>query len=656
MGEFPSHLNPALLLERAKATIVNDKVTSYFGFTVDYLLGPVPEDDYGDPILKKMPQYHRELHAYKQGGMGGHSKLYHMVNCIKLDLPDFEFVSRAIKIGNAANGKPIVERYINTETIRVLEACCNHLDLGIAGAASSGKTYPVAAFIIQDWKSAPNLTLSFVCTTSMAASEDRIWGAIVKQYQTSVHKVGTYIPHKSMIVWGKFSEEAQDREHSAAIKALAIPRGKEGQNAIDTTRGRKQVYGRLVFDELPEMELYVTKAAVNLESMVELLVIGIGNPMNHLDAHGSMCKPDHPKGFDSIDKETPEWKTRTGWCIFLNGEWSANFQAPENCDIPFPRLTNRRTLSKMLNRCHGNRESLEYYRNAIGFWPGSNIATTILTLELIEEKKCHEKVKWKSLKRTRICGFDTSFSSGGDLCVAQFGEVGEDITGRMVVQWLREKVYMVPANGVFEDLLAKQVVEDCIAFGVKPSCFGMDISSDGGKVMRSIIRYWLDKDRSAADVVPLSSMERPSERLVSNVDTRKCCDAFDRRVTEYWMMVREAVMCQNVRGLTIVNDNELPPMIAQLCTRTYSIKGRKFSIETKDDMKDRTLGVSPDHADAFCYMVEMARRHGLIMKSPEDDDREEERIERWEEERKTPSRDYNYDSDDWGERDQLYAA
>lgn len=630
-------LNPATALAAAMATIVNDRVESYFGWTVESLKAPVPNNDYGIQWPDGTSQYFKEAHAYSVGGLDGHEKWWHMINMIKLDLPFFSFTN---------------DGYINTEALRVIRSCVLYNDLGVAGAASSGKTFPIAAYILQDWKSAPNKTLTFVCTTTKEASEDRIWGAVVKLYQNSRNKVGTYVPHRYVIVYGKFSESAQDREMNAAIKALAIPKGKEGEAAIDTIRGRKQFRIRLVYDELPEMGLYVLRAAVNLEANDELQVIGIGNPMDHLDAHGQMLQPAHSLGWDSINKETPEWETRTGWAIFLNGEWSPNFQAPEGAKPPFPFLTHRVKLARMLKRCHGNKESLDYYRNAVGFWPDSTVSVTVLSLDVIKERKCEEKPKWRQTKRKRLCGLDTSFTLGGDLIVAQFGEVGEDMQGRMICGHLKEVVYMIPATGIFEEQLAKMVVHDCIEMGVEPDGFGMDISADGGKIMRAIIKYWLEFDRRAAEVVPLSSMEKPSERIVSNVDTRKCNDAFDRRVTEYWMMVREAVLCESVKGLTILENNTVRPMLMQLCTRTYSIKGKKFCLESKDDMKERTLGVSPDHADAFCYLIEMARRHGLILSSPQDDRRREEDEENREE---LPQNiDYNYQGNDWGE-DEWYS-
>jgi hypothetical protein len=157
------------------------------------------------------------------------------------------------------------------------------------------------------------------------------------------------------------------------------------------------------------------------------------------------------------------------------------------------------------------------------------------------------------------------------------------------------------------------------------------------------------------DVVALSSIEKPSERMVSSVDTRKANEAFDRRVTEYWMMVREAILCENIKGLNLLKEGSVSPLVNQLCTRTYSIKGKKFSLETKDDYKERTLQGSPDHADALCYTVEMARRHGLVLKSPEDEKREEDgQAVSWAS--LSQPRELEYRSDDWGEDEETARA
>ncbi len=621
-------------------SFVNEKITEAYGWTAETLSEPVPIDDYGIkwPRLKggaDYPQWHKEAAGFVKGGLDGHTKLFHLVNMIKLDLPEFVFTSRG---------------YINSECLRVLDSLCKYKDLGVAGAASSGKTYPIAAYRLQQWKASPHNTLTFLCTTSLGASEQRIWGAIVSMYQSSVYKIGTYIPHKHAIVFGRFSESADQRDFKSAIIALPIEKGSEGKKAVETTRGRKQDNVSVTFDELPEMEHYVTDCLINLESNENLEATYIGNSNNETDPHGNALRPDHPLGYKSINKNTQEWKTRTGHAIYLNGLWSANFQAPPDEVPPFKGITDRKKIARMLVRCHNNVNSIEFYRNAYGFWPTSSVSNTVLTKDMIVLHKADQKIRWKFPMRRILAGFDSGFSVGGDSCVVNFGELGTDEYSRKVLQWMREITYYPERDEVFEDSIARQLVNDLIILGVEPNEFGMDISSDGGKMMRSIIREWSSRNAKAHDIVPISSMGKPSDRIFSSVDPRPCSEVFDRRVTEYWMMVREGVACEVIKGIPLVDErtNHAHAIVEQLCTRQYEIRGKKFGIETKEDMKKRTQGTSPDNADSFCYLVEMSRRHGLLFITKP----EEIKLERTRQTRKySTQRQSSYDVDDWGERE-----
>lgn len=118
-------------------TFVNEKITEYLGWTAESLAAPVKEDTYGYSFLAKTHQWYVEAYAYRQCKRGDPKRLFHMVNMIKLDLPDFVFTSRG---------------YINSECLRLLNELCSCNDVGIAGAASSGKTYPVAAYRLENWK------------------------------------------------------------------------------------------------------------------------------------------------------------------------------------------------------------------------------------------------------------------------------------------------------------------------------------------------------------------------------------------------------------------------------------------------------------------------------------------------------------------------
>lgn len=577
----------------------------YYDYKADDFLILPQDNDYGFDWPDGTFQLTKELYGFLVGGIGGLRKFDHLIRAIRLQWPDkIEFVSKGI---------------LNTNLMRVLWACCYEKDLGIAGAASAGKTFPVAAYILIDWMAAPSRTLTFVCTTSLQASDDRIWGTIVSLYKEAIVKYGTLIDYKKAIVFGGIEEtSASEREYKCAIKALAIEAGLEGQKAIDTTRGRKNGRVRLWFDELPEMGTYVTKARVNLSANPDFQCGGIGNPNRPTDAHGELLKPDHPDGFQSINENTPEWKTRTGKAIFLSGRWSPNFLVNEKEPIPFIYMTNHEMLERMRVLCYGNVESVEYRRNAIGFWPTGKNEQTILSTMLIRAYGADKIPTLGNVKRTAVSGLDLGFSVGGDECVGQFADIAEDFNGRKVLIPTHTRVYMPLDGEVFEKSIAKQYVDDCIRFNVKPSGVGLDISADGGKVAQEIIKYWLDdpglkaagtNSPDAYNIVAISSMGKASERIVSDIDRVPCSVRYDRRVTEYWFNVRTGVLSGVIKGMDLES-----AYVSQFCLRLYWKQRDKLYIETKDDMKLRlggSEGHSPDHADGFAYMVEMALRNGL---------------------------------------------
>lgn len=630
-----------------------------YGYTIAHFLVPPNEtEDYGLEWPEGTLQLTKEYHGYFVGGIGGRRKFDHLINAIRLKWPDGldgrEPTEHPIEFCN--NG------VINTAALRVLWACCYQHDLGVAGAASSGKTRPIAAWVIVDWECAPNQTLTFVCTTTLAASEDRIYGAITQLHNHAKIKFGTLLDYKKCIVFGKVdSDSASDREYNNAIKVLAIEEGQEGRKAIATTRGRKNKRVRLIIDELPEMGSFVIQARVNLKSNPDFIFIGIGNPARHEDPHGELCKPDHPDGFRSITADIPEWKTRTGWCIFLNGMWSPNFLVNEKEPVPYPYLTNRFSLEGMKVLCYGNTDSIEYMRNAIGFWPSSASEQTILSRATIEAYGADKEPEWLGGKKKVLVGLDLGFTVGGDRCAATFGHLAQEKSGRKILVPFLSKTYQATEGEVFEDSIARQFVDDCITYGVEPDGVGLDISNDGGKIAKAIIKYWATGEplvaagktrQDAYNIEAISSGGKPTERMVSDIDPIPCSKRYDRRVTEYWFSVRTGILSTVIKGM-----NMLAGYVSDLCARRYEKrKGDKIYLETKDEMKERLQGQSPDDGDSFSYLVEMARRHGLefITLTAYRKRVEEQFKRRMISEKHIPvpaGAIGSYSSNDWGERD-----
>ena len=160
----------------------------YNGFSLEQ-----PKDtNYGIPNLIHVPQMFRELTAYRltRGEFGRRERIK---NGIKLEqsglLNPAQHMINAFQLiyGNDvllhSQGIP------NNYAIDIIDLFCNENDWGIAGCASSGKTFSVAACIVIDWLCAPDCTSTYVASTSLDASEDRLWGKVCTLYRTAMRNI-----------------------------------------------------------------------------------------------------------------------------------------------------------------------------------------------------------------------------------------------------------------------------------------------------------------------------------------------------------------------------------------------------------------------------------------------------------------------------------
>ena len=566
---------------------------------------------YGMKFPENMDELGIELFCYaiSRGEYGREYCVKHNINLndFKLLSPSEHFLN-AVKLQWPTEVSIYNRGYTNTQLIRTLDELCSNTDICLAGAASMGKSFPVALWVYLDWCSAPHCTSSWVATTTLGASEDRIWGIISKLWKCARVQFGKLIDYRHMIVWGGASND-EDKDYRNAIKSLAFQSGNEGQKAIDTTRGRKNDRVRLALDELPEMELGAITARVNLSANNDVTFIGIGNPSAGDNPHTRWAMPKGHSNFDSVNPDLMKWETETGVCLFYNGMKSPNFDAPPNEPSPFPFLMDRKKQEIMLKQCYGDENAIDYVRNAIGWWPKTGFAQTILTADLIRNADTNEEPLWDSEGFTKVAGFDTAFTVGGDRCVLTIAKLGFVRGTRNRVMWLEsQKVIQLSANAAaeFEIQLSTEVVALCRAAGVQPSKFGMDVSGDGGRVGQAIIREWLRFDSSGAAIALISSMGKPTDRIAAEVDKRPCKDVYDRLVSEYYYSCYHAFKSRVLFGVDPASD-----LARELCLRRYTIKSKKISIETKDELKGRT-GYSPDLSDSLIYALEMARRNGLV--------------------------------------------
>ena len=114
---------------------------------------------YGMKFPENMDELGIELFCYSIS-RGEFGKEY----CVKhnIQLSDFKLLSpsehflNAVKLQWPTEVSIYNRGYTNTQLIRTLDELCSNTDICLAGAASMGKSFPVALWVYLDWCSAPH--------------------------------------------------------------------------------------------------------------------------------------------------------------------------------------------------------------------------------------------------------------------------------------------------------------------------------------------------------------------------------------------------------------------------------------------------------------------------------------------------------------------
>lgn len=565
--------------------------------------------DYGKQWPEGTPQLIKELQGFAANGKidGFLSRYEHALNIIRLQWPDDVVLEREV-------GEKLYE---NTYFKRVLRGCCEHKTLGLTGSASTGKTFTCAVYALIAFWANPGATSIIISTTSGTASDRRIWGDIKDLYAKAEFKIGSPVDYLKCIVFDPGKELAgkkdmPSRDVRNGIMVVPIGRGAEGAGALRTLIGTKNDNVVWIIDELPEMDEGIFEPRYNLASNNYFQLIGIGNAKSRNDPHGIFCEP--RDGWGTEDLDGGEWITKTGYCIFLDGEKSPNMHPEllgitEKSKLPFPKIINHISLAEMAYSAgsgdpNQGRQTLQYLRMGRGIWPDESIENTVLSRNIITHYHANESVTWNYKQIIHLCGCDPSFSSDGDNFALMFGTLGQTMEGDIKLL-LDQDVFTIPGSKSkgedFHTQMATKVINACERRGVLPQYFSIDASHDGGLMGQAIMRLW-----KSNDIKLLSSLGRPQDRLVYDGDYRKQTEVYDRAVTAYWYNVRRGVMSGHIKGF-----NPESRYAFDMFRRRYvSLKNNKVSVETKTEMKKR-LKRSPDYGDALSYLVEIALQNGL---------------------------------------------
>jgi hypothetical protein len=315
-----------------------------------------------------------------------------------------------------------------------------------------------------------------------------------------------------------------------------------------------------------------------------------------LDNHGRCCTP--LKGWSSITVEdeqwltsgVPEWAIAPGLCCHFDGEKSPNVRAGRTT---FPYIY---TYENHLADQRFGRDSSMYWSQTRGFWPPDGLSMTVFSETMID--RFDGRGTFTFVSRRIPCAFlDTAF--GGDLCVLQFGSMGDLHDGRMALQ-LEEKLIIqisVLEKHEVDYQVARTFIAECRKRGLKPEHCGLDATGIGRGVAAIVMQEWSDR------IQYIEWGGKASDKPASDEDPRPGTEVYFNRVAELWFSCRELLRSGLLKGL-------YQEAIIEFTIREFRYKSRKIELETKEELRER-LHRSPDHADAIAGLVEIARIHGV---------------------------------------------
>jgi len=474
--------------------------------------------------------------------------------------------------------------------------------LGVAGAASTGKTEFGVVWGMLNYLMAPKNTKVLVGSTTKAAAKGKVWGSVTNAWYQIQRKLGeANMPGKLLGAQDKIVyQQGKERNTKAGIELVAGAASEEAESA-EKVQGYKQDRVFFIADEFATMShgLWHT-IKTNLFKNPLLDFIGMFNPDSFYDVAGLFSKPKHILGWDSVNVETEFYESEEGFIRHLDGEKSPNKDFITGQE-KWKGLLTYDKLEKS-ERDAGGKNTKGYYQMVRGWWSPTGTLDTIFTeSEIVKYLGDHEVADWDS-PPTPVCGFDPSFTHGGDLSVAVFGLCGwvtDKLTRkRMRVFQMTEIVVLVDdlhSNEPKVEQIVRMLIKHCREKKVDPKHLAMDETGGGIALGALIARDWSN------DFLRVQFGGRATDTPISKDNPKPASEEYANRVTELWYSGKPLLRSGQLKGLK-------PDVIIEMSARTYHKRGGKIAVEAKEDMKSRTNGKSPDRSDGLFLAVDVCRQ------------------------------------------------
>ncbi len=497
---------------------------------------------------------------------------------------------------------------------RMLRESLAHRFLAVSGHASSGKSQFGAIWAVANFLISPEDTRILVTSTSLQESRLRIWGVIERLWSEAEKYFARVsaslnsppsMPGKLVSSSGKITGFLNGRQND--LVGIALIAGGKGSDADASTKIGFKSQGKLILvaDELPLLTHKLYEATSNLLSVDGFQMIATGNFTSAFDPFGMFTEPKN--GWSSVTEADMSWETKVGgYCIRFDGEQSPNVLAKREI---YPGLLTEKGLQEIKDR-NGER-SPAFYRMVKSFpCPMGQSQMIYSEPELIGNFADHQgNTPWLR-PPTPLAFLDPSFTTGGDSAAATFALIGyAQIAGKtmhilekIATIDLMKKVNVNLKDQDVNEQLANLFTHECTIRGVALTDRGVD-STGGGDPFATLLATKMGK---GFQMVCFGGAA--SDKPFSTSSSKKGSEEFVNKVSELWYVGKLFVMSGQIRGLD-------PETILELINRAHDSVGNRKRVEPKDSMKKRTGGRSPDRADSWVGVVEVARRQHKFIPS-----------------------------------------
>lgn len=468
------------------------------------------------------------------------------------------------------------------------KAFCENQRTAIVGAGGSSKSYTAGDYAFKFWLCAPEITAVVIASTSIDAAKKRIWKSISSAYMDVTRQAGK-IGESVMVQAPKpaIRSTTKGGDFVHGIYVIPVEQG-DINKAVDAIKGYHAQRVLMVRDEADAVSQAIIDVEANLRiGTDEFQTIDLGNLASSLNPLGKQMETAPGKPIN--ESLGLEWISAKGIkCLRFDGEQSPNIKGKKK----WTGLLTEEDRAD-IERQAGGKNTRTYYVMVKGLAPPDGVDDTVLSESLLHAHGAFDQVIWRS-------GFITSGSLdpgfGGDPCCYRTYKRGLDKDN--VFRILLWEVITLPIisgdpNNPPEYQMAAKVKSLCEARGIVPDEFIADTTGIGSGVAAALQREW------SPLIQRCEFGGAPSEMIVSEEDPKPANELYDRRVTELWFSIREFVQAGLIRGM-----DELTGL--QLCQRKWDYKGKKKSIQKKDE-----LPKSPNEADSLACGVELFRRKGV---------------------------------------------